>query len=94
MNILILTECSGALELVEPGTFRDLALEAKGIAQKMQKGEAKNVPLEEIEKDVTRTMPLNFFFRRGWSRRREAAWGPRCLQPISELTLGLMLMVL
>lgn len=55
-------ECSGALELVEPGTFRDLALEAKSIAQKMQKGEEKNVPLEEIEKDVTRTMPLNVFF--------------------------------
>jgi hypothetical protein len=44
-------ECSGGLEMKEPGLFRDL-LAAEGPA---------NVVME-IEKDVGRTMPLNVFF--------------------------------
>lgn len=46
-------ECSGALEMAEPGAFRDLledAVKEGGIA------------IGEIEKDVGRTMPLNVFF--------------------------------
>ena len=46
-------ECSGALEMAEPGSFRDLledAVKEGGIA------------ITEIEKDVGRTMPLNVFF--------------------------------
>jgi small G protein signaling modulator 3 len=46
-------ECSGALEMAEPGAFRDLledAVKEGGIA------------ITEIEKDVGRTMPLNVFF--------------------------------
>ena len=45
-------ECSGGLEMREPGVFRDLLMEAGGGAGV----EA------EIEKDVGRTMPLNVFF--------------------------------
>jgi small G protein signaling modulator 3 len=44
-------ECSGGLELREPGVFRDL-LADDGQAD----------VLVEIEKDVGRTMPLNVFF--------------------------------
>ncbi|KAF7375613.1 GTPase activating rab protein [Mycena sanguinolenta] len=44
-------ECSGGLEIKEPGIFRDLlAVEGSGHV------------MEEIEKDVGRTMPLNVFF--------------------------------
>ena len=45
-------ECSGALEMKEPGLFRDLLGQADSHA---------GVALE-IEKDVGRTMPLNIFF--------------------------------
>ncbi|KAF7308371.1 GTPase activating rab protein [Mycena chlorophos] len=46
-------ECSGALEMTEPGLFNDL------LAQNPEG----NAPvLVEIEKDVGRTMPLNVFF--------------------------------
>ncbi|KAJ7239392.1 rab-GTPase-TBC domain-containing protein [Mycena haematopus] len=44
-------ECSGGLEMKEPGMFRDL-LAVQGSSH----------VLEEIEKDVGRTMPLNVFF--------------------------------
>ncbi|KAF5359891.1 hypothetical protein D9756_002944 [Leucocoprinus leucothites] len=47
-------ECSGALELKEPGSFKDL-LEAKAE-------EGPGSVVSEIEKDVGRTMPLNIFF--------------------------------
>ncbi|KAI3605658.1 gtpase activating rab protein [Moniliophthora roreri] len=47
-------ECSGGLEMREPGLFRDLLAEA-------EKDNGANV-LVEIEKDVGRTMPLNVFF--------------------------------
>jgi hypothetical protein len=47
-------ECSGALELKEPGLFRDL-LEIK-------EEEGPDTVVAEIEKDVGRTMPLNVFF--------------------------------
>jgi hypothetical protein len=44
-------ECSGGLEMMEPGLFRDLlAVEGPGHV------------VAEIEKDVGRTMPLNVFF--------------------------------
>ncbi|KAF8155369.1 rab-GTPase-TBC domain-containing protein [Mycena galopus ATCC 62051] len=44
-------ECSGGLEMMEPGLFRDLlAVEGSGHVT------------DEIEKDVGRTMPLNVFF--------------------------------
>ncbi|KAJ7471030.1 rab-GTPase-TBC domain-containing protein [Mycena latifolia] len=44
-------ECSGGLEMMEPGLFRDLlAVEDPGHV------------VAEIEKDVGRTMPLNVFF--------------------------------
>ena len=45
-------ECSGGLEMREPGVFRDLLMEA---------GSGAGVEAE-IEKDVGRTMPLNVFF--------------------------------
>jgi small G protein signaling modulator 3 len=45
-------ECSGALEMKEPGLFRDLLGQVDSHA---------GVALE-IEKDVGRTMPLNIFF--------------------------------
>lgn len=45
-------ECSGGLEMREPGLFRDLLAEV---------GADEGV-LREIEKDVGRTMPLNVFF--------------------------------
>lgn len=47
-------ECSGALDLREPGVFADLLA---GI-------EEGNSVVREIEKDVGRTMPLNVFFGR------------------------------
>ena len=47
-------ECSGALELREPGLFRDL------LEVKTEEGSGSIVA--EIEKDVGRTMPLNIFF--------------------------------
>ena len=46
-------ECSGALEMAEPGAFKDLlesSVKEDGVA------------IGEIEKDVGRTMPLNVFF--------------------------------
>ncbi|KAG8914153.1 hypothetical protein FRC01_004198, partial [Tulasnella sp. 417] len=46
-------ECSGALEMMEPGVYRELLSSHAG---------EKNQTLYEIEKDVTRTMPLNIFF--------------------------------
>lgn len=49
-------ECSGALELKEPGLFRDLL----GVNEK--DGEGVGSVVAEIEKDVGRTMPLNIFF--------------------------------
>jgi len=55
-------ECSGAMELSEPGVFRDLALDAVKIDEAVKRGEKRHVAMEEIEKDVTRTMPLNIFF--------------------------------
>jgi len=45
-------ECSGGLEMREPGVFRDLLAEAEGPGG----------VVGEIEKDVGRTMPLNVFF--------------------------------
>jgi hypothetical protein len=45
-------ECSGALEMKEPGLFQDLLAQVDN-----QSGVA-----AEIEKDVGRTMPLNIFF--------------------------------
>ncbi|KAI0076001.1 TBC-domain-containing protein [Panus rudis PR-1116 ss-1] len=50
-------ECSGALEMREPGLFTDL-LEGVGA------GAGNEAVLREIEKDVGRTMPLNVFFGR------------------------------
>jgi small G protein signaling modulator 3 len=47
-------ECSGALDMREPGVFADLLT---GV------DEAHSV-VREIEKDVGRTMPLNLFFGR------------------------------
>ncbi|CAG8730469.1 13085_t:CDS:2, partial [Acaulospora colombiana] len=52
-------ECSGAIELSEPGTFRDLAAEAARIHKQMKSDQGKHIAMEEVEKDVTRTMPLN-----------------------------------
>lgn len=47
-------ECSGALEMKEPGAFRDLlALKTEPVGAGVE---------VEIEKDVGRTMPLNIFF--------------------------------
>ncbi|KAL0945356.1 hypothetical protein HGRIS_000854 [Hohenbuehelia grisea] len=46
-------ECSGALEMKEPGLFQDLLVEAEGDSGGVA---------AEIEKDVGRTMPLNVFF--------------------------------
>ncbi|PPQ84156.1 hypothetical protein CVT25_002022 [Psilocybe cyanescens] len=45
-------ECSGALEMREPGLFQDLLAETDGP----------DSVVDEIEKDVGRTMPLNIFF--------------------------------
>ncbi|KAG6829677.1 hypothetical protein H0H87_010517 [Tephrocybe sp. NHM501043] len=45
-------ECSGALEMREPGVFQDLLAEEEGPGG----------VVGEIEKDVGRTMPLNVFF--------------------------------
>ena len=47
-------ECSGGLEMKEPGLFHDLLAQADG----------ENFVLKEIDKDVGRTMPLNVFFGR------------------------------
>lgn len=47
-------ECSGGLEMKEPGLFTDL----------LSAVDAENSVLKEIEKDVGRTMPLNIFFGR------------------------------
>lgn len=46
-------ECSRALEMAEPGTFRDL------LAAADKEG---GIAAIEIDKDVGRTMPLNIFF--------------------------------
>jgi len=51
-------ECSGAHDLSEPGVFQEQAAAAK----RLREGPEKSVAIEEIEKDVTRTMPLNVFF--------------------------------
>jgi hypothetical protein len=45
-------ECSGGLEMREPGLFQDLLAMPDGP----------DSMLGEIEKDVGRTMPLNMFF--------------------------------
>ncbi|KAH9918904.1 TBC-domain-containing protein [Epithele typhae] len=47
-------ECSGALEMREPGGFADLLAEC----------DPGSAVVKEIEKDVCRTMPLNIFFGR------------------------------
>ncbi|KAL4250907.1 hypothetical protein ABKN59_005233 [Abortiporus biennis] len=47
-------ECSGGLEMREPGLFTDLLSDA----------DAESSVSKEIEKDVGRTMPLNIFFGR------------------------------
>ncbi|KAL1741905.1 rab-GTPase-TBC domain-containing protein [Schizophyllum fasciatum] len=46
-------ECSGALEMREPGLFRDLLAQEDAASESV---------LGEIGKDVGRTMPLNVFF--------------------------------
>ena len=51
-------ECSGAHDLSEPGVFQEQA----AVAKRLREGLDKSVAIEEIEKDVTRTMPLNVFF--------------------------------
>ncbi|KAH8118089.1 TBC-domain-containing protein [Phellopilus nigrolimitatus] len=45
-------ECSGALEMIEPGVFKDL----------LNGRQEEDGVVGEIEKDVGRTMPLNVFF--------------------------------
>lgn len=45
-------ECSGALEMREPGHFQDLLVQKPDV----------DGAIHEIEKDVGRTMPLNIFF--------------------------------
>lgn len=47
-------ECSGALEMREPGVFSDLLAEC----------DSSSSVVREIDKDVCRTMPLNIFFGR------------------------------
>lgn len=47
-------ECSGGLEMREPGLFTDLLSEV----------DENSSVIKEIEKDVGRTMPLNIFFGR------------------------------
>ncbi|KAI0763332.1 TBC-domain-containing protein [Trametes elegans] len=47
-------ECSGALDMREPGVFADLLSEC----------DSSSSVVREIEKDVCRTMPLNIFFGR------------------------------
>ncbi|KAF9450458.1 TBC-domain-containing protein [Macrolepiota fuliginosa MF-IS2] len=49
-------ECSGALDMKEPGLFRDFLSEVN------EKEEGSGSIVAEIEKDVGRTMPLNVFF--------------------------------
>jgi hypothetical protein len=44
------SECSGAGEMVEPGVFSELAPKDEGPI------------VEEIDKDIRRTMPCNIFF--------------------------------
>ncbi|KAF8826359.1 hypothetical protein HHX47_DHR5000034 [Lentinula edodes] len=51
-------ECSGGLEMREPGLFRDLLAD---VAKDLAQGTGGGV-IAEIEKDVGRTMPLNMFF--------------------------------
>ncbi|THU78756.1 TBC-domain-containing protein [Dendrothele bispora CBS 962.96] len=51
-------ECSGGLEMREPGLFRDLLTDA----EKEEKEKGMVGVTMEIEKDVGRTMPLNVFF--------------------------------
>ncbi|KAG8885655.1 hypothetical protein FRB97_000098 [Tulasnella sp. 331] len=46
-------ECSGALDMMEPGVYHELLSSHKGM---------ESPTLREIEKDVSRTMPLNIFF--------------------------------
>jgi hypothetical protein len=46
-------ECSGALDAAEPGLFQEVLSSHEG---------ERNSTLDEIEKDVGRTMPLNVFF--------------------------------
>ncbi|KAH8824632.1 rab-GTPase-TBC domain-containing protein [Flagelloscypha sp. PMI_526] len=53
-------ECSGALDLREPGAFNDLLNEPTGPREGYD-GSLDAVDVE-IEKDVGRTMPLNMFF--------------------------------
>ncbi|KAJ2918478.1 hypothetical protein MD484_g1974, partial [Candolleomyces efflorescens] len=48
----IWVECSGALDMKEPGLFQDLLAQPEGP----------DSVVNEIEKDVGRTMPLNIFF--------------------------------
>ncbi|KAF8340494.1 rab-GTPase-TBC domain-containing protein [Cantharellus anzutake] len=50
----IWSECSGALEIAEPGVFQEL-LSTRG-------SEIPHPTLVEIDKDVRRTMPTNIFF--------------------------------
>lgn len=47
-------ECSGGLDMKEPGLFTDL----------LAKSDSEGGVVREIEKDVGRTMPLNIFFGR------------------------------
>lgn len=59
-------ECSGGLEMREPGLFRDLLVQAEvdvetGEASKDAGGHHALVR-NEIDKDIGRTMPLNIFF--------------------------------
>ena len=42
----------------KPGVFQEQA----AAATRLREGSEKGVGVEEIEKDVTRTMPLNVFF--------------------------------
>ncbi|KAF5341603.1 hypothetical protein D9758_014082 [Tetrapyrgos nigripes] len=56
-------ECSGGLEMREPGLFRDLLAEVeKEEREATERGEKVGGVIMEIEKDVGRTMPLNVFF--------------------------------
>ncbi|TFY69130.1 hypothetical protein EVG20_g3280 [Dentipellis fragilis] len=55
-------ECSGGLEMREPGLFTDLLAEAEAEAKAHREGGGDGGVVREIEKDVGRTMPLNVFF--------------------------------
>ncbi|KAA1467227.1 TBC-domain-containing protein [Dentipellis sp. KUC8613] len=55
-------ECSGGLEMREPGLFTDLLAEAEAEAKAHAEGGGDGGVVREIEKDVGRTMPLNVFF--------------------------------